>query len=246
MNAQTEVKAAHPSVFAAVVAAKAAVKRVTKENRNAEQKYDFASIDDFLAMVGPVTAEHGLLTVIDEDSLEFIEKQGRYGPTQWVRISYQITTYHAGGTHLPTVRRNIEVIRSGPQAYGSAQSYVLKQYYRGLLDIPTGDKDDPDFDGVDHSDRGARAESRESQAPRRDTAPPRHMPDPSHDKPSPADHAISALEAASSLEALASIWGTLSPGLKSLPEVQGVKDNRKAALSDPVPVNADLDDHIPY
>jgi hypothetical protein len=229
VNAQTEVKAAHPSVFAAVVAAKAAVKRVAKENRNTEQKYEFASIDDFLAMVGPVTAAHGLLTVIDEDSLEFIEKQGKYGPTQWVRISYQITTYHAGGTHLPTVRRNIEVIRSGPQAYGSAQSYVLKQYYRGLLDIPTGDKDDPDFGGVDHSDRASREPPARAAASQRPAAPA-HRPDPSHNKPSPADHAISALLEAKTVDDLAEVWRGLSVAVKALPEVIGAKDLRKDQL----------------
>lgn len=136
----TEVK-----IYSAVAKAMGEIKRVEKDNRNTEQKYDFASIDDFMAMVGPICAANELVTVIDEDVREFVDKPGKYGPTQWVSITYHITTCHASGERLPTVRRNIEVIRNGPQAYGAAQSYVLKQYYRGLLAIPTGDKDDPDY-----------------------------------------------------------------------------------------------------
>jgi hypothetical protein len=132
------------TIYSAVAKAMGEIKRIAKDNRNAEQKYDFASVDDFMAMVGPICAANGLVTIIDEDQREFIEKPGKYGVTHWVSIAYQITTYHASGAHLPTVRRNVEVIRSGPQAYGAAQSYILKQYYRGLLNIPTGDKDDVD------------------------------------------------------------------------------------------------------
>ena len=135
-------------IYAAVAKAMGEIKRVSKDNRNAEQEYDFASVDDFMAMVGPICAENGLVTIIDEDSREFIEKPGKYGPTQWVSIAYQITTWHASGESLPPVRRHVEVIRNGPQAYGAAQSYVLKQYYRGLLAIPTGDKDDPESNRV--------------------------------------------------------------------------------------------------
>lgn len=137
-------KMTEAKIYSAVAKAMGEIKRVGKDNRNTEQKYDFASIDDFMAMVGPICAANGIVTIIDEDVREFVEKPGKYGPTQWVSITYQITTWHASGEQLPTVRRHVEVIRNGPQAYGAAQSYVLKQYYRGLLAIPTGDKDDPD------------------------------------------------------------------------------------------------------
>jgi len=60
-------------------------------------------------------------------------------------------------------------------------------------------------------------------------------------EPSPADRAISALAGASDLDQLAAIWGDLPVGLKSLPEVRGTKDNRKAELT-----AADADDFIPY
>lgn len=137
-------KMSEVKIYEAVAKAIGQIKRVGKDNRNTEQKYDFASIDDFMAMLGPICAANGLVTVIDEDMREFVEKPGKYGATQWVSIIYQITTWHISGEKLPTVRRHVEVVRNGPQAYGAAQSYVLKQYYRALFVIPTGDNDDPD------------------------------------------------------------------------------------------------------
>lgn len=137
-------KMTEAKIYSAVAKVMQEVKWIGKDNHNKEQNYDFASIDAFMAAVGPICAENGLVTIIDENVREFVEKPGRYGPTQWVSITYQITTWHKSGEKLPTVRRHVEVIRNGPQAYGAAQSYVLKQYYRGLFAIPTGDKDDPD------------------------------------------------------------------------------------------------------
>jgi len=140
---------AKTGIYKALADAMGEVKRISKDNRNAEQKYDFASVDDFMAMVGPICAKHGIITVIDEEPPVFVEKQGKFAPTQWAQIGYTLTTFHTSGEALPPVRRHVEVIRSGPQAYGSAQSYIIKQYYRGLLNIPTGDKDDPDFGAVE-------------------------------------------------------------------------------------------------
>ena len=164
--------AGHGNAIQAVAAAMADVKRVAKDNRNVEQKYDFASIDDFIAMVGPICAKHGLVTVIDEDNVDFIEKAGKYGPTQWAKITYQVTTHHTSGDKLPTVRRHVEVIRSGPQAYGSAQSYTLKQYYRGLLNIPTGEKDDPDFGAQQVQEQ---ASARQAEQPKPQPRDPRQV-----------------------------------------------------------------------
>jgi hypothetical protein len=75
--------------------------------------------------------------------------------------------------------------------------------------------------------------SQETPAPRQKRSaaqPPAHRPDPAHDKPSPADLAISALEAAETVTALAAIWAGLRRSVQALPEVLGAKENRKAAL----------------
>ena len=220
-------------IVEAVAAAMGQVKRVAKDNRNIEQKYDFASIDDFMAMVGPICAQNGLVTVIDEDGREFLEKPGKFGPTQLVSICYQITTRHCSGEALPTVRRHVEVIRSGPQAYGSAQSYILKQYYRGLLCIPTGDSDDPDF-----------GEQRD-EAPRQERRGPSDA-EMAHERA--VTDACAGLASVSDMPALQSLFVGLHGSVKSDPRVIAEKDKRKAELTPAAsaPRRADVDDEIPY
>ena len=48
-------------VLAAISKAMASVKKVVKEGKNAHDGYNFASIDDFLAMVNPICADAGLI-----------------------------------------------------------------------------------------------------------------------------------------------------------------------------------------
>lgn len=129
----------------AITAVAKGVTRVSKNSRNDEQKYDFASIDDFLAMTGPIMAENGLFIMIDEEEVTDFERQGKYNPSFWLRIKFLITVCHENGEEMKPVRRTVEVIRTGAQSFGSAQSYVLKQFQRALFNIPTGDKDDADF-----------------------------------------------------------------------------------------------------
>ena len=133
------------TIHRALIKAMSEVTKVQKSSRNVEQKYDFASIDDFLAMAGPICAANGLYTVMDESDVAEFERQGKYGVTHWLRVRFCLTTYHESGASLPPVYRTVEVIRTGAQSFGSAQSYALKQYVRALLLIPTGDKDDADF-----------------------------------------------------------------------------------------------------
>jgi hypothetical protein len=95
-------------------------------------------------MTGPICASNGLIVHMDEDEVQEFERQGKYGPTHWLRFRYQITVYHVSGERLPTARRSVEVIRTGAQSSGSAQSYALKQFLRALFQIPTGDADEAD------------------------------------------------------------------------------------------------------
>ena len=225
MNAHAEVKQ-RTGVIAAIAAAAGEVKRVAKDSRNIEQKYDFASIDDFMAMVGPICAKHGLVTILDEDQIEFVSKAGKYGDTLWVRVAYQITTYHASGEAMPTVRRNVEVIRSGPQAYGAAQSYVLKQYYRGLFAIPTGDNDDPDTGAVQPE-------------------PAKTRDEPKADPAEAIDRACDYLAEADTLSDLQSRWENVPRAVRADARVIAAKDAAKARLAQPA--SADLGaSGIPY
>jgi hypothetical protein len=128
-------------LLAALAKAMGEVKRLAKSEKNTEQKYSFASVDDFLAMAGPVCAANGILIDMDEAEVEAFDRQGKYGPSYWVRVTFSITVWHVSGESLPPRRRTVEVIRTGAQSFGSAQSYALKQFLRALLMIPTGDPD---------------------------------------------------------------------------------------------------------
>jgi hypothetical protein len=141
--------AENTKLLTALCTAMGQVHKVGKTNENSHDKYKFASIDDFLAMVNPICAQNGLFVWMDETAREDFERQSKYGTSPWVRVSFSITMYHTSGEALPPVTRSVEVLRNGAQAYGSAQSYVLKQFLRGVLLIPTGDQDDADFRSTD-------------------------------------------------------------------------------------------------
>jgi hypothetical protein len=208
-------------VLTAVAKATGEMRRVAKEGRNVEQKYDFASIDDFLAMTGPVLAANGLVILTEESTVEYFERQGKYNLTTWVRIEFQFTVYHLSGESLPQVTRTVETILTGPQAYGSAQSYALKQFQRGLFMIPTGDNDDPD--------QGPRAEG------------PITKP---ADRPSAVDEAKAALAGAETLDALVAVWKGLPGSVQGDPGVFDAKEARKAALKQPDPIQEN--ETLPY
>ena len=136
-------------VLAAVAKAAKQVKTVAKDGKNEHDKYGFASIDAFLEMVRPICAEAGLIIAMDEMEIEDFTRKGKYGDSSWMRMKWGITVYHISGQSMPTAVRTVEVLRNGAQAYGSAQSYALKQFLRALLQIATGDKDDADLQAKD-------------------------------------------------------------------------------------------------
>ena len=136
-------------ILPAVSKAMSEIKILGKDNKNAFDKYMFASIDDFLAMVNPICVSNGLIFHMQEGEIVEFTKKGRNGESSWLRFRFEITAYHSSGQCLPPVIRSVEVQRTGAQSSGSAQSYALKQYLRSLLLIPTGDKDDADFRSQD-------------------------------------------------------------------------------------------------
>lgn len=132
-------------ILCAIVAAKAKVRGLSKTAINRDLGYSFASIDSFLELINPICAETGLIVLLDETCVEDIATSARSGTDDWLRISYEFTLAHVSGQTLGPFRRHVDVPRSGPQAYGAAQSYVLKQFLRAQFQIATGEMDDPDF-----------------------------------------------------------------------------------------------------
>ncbi len=137
----TEIK----QIAGAVASAIKDVHILGKQDRNSHGNYAFASIDKFLEMVNPICGTHGLFPVMNCVGVEYYEGTTKNGKSIWGRYSFDITLTHMSGETLPAQNIIVPVQITGAQASGSAQSYALKQYFRGIFMIPTGDKDDPDF-----------------------------------------------------------------------------------------------------
>jgi len=158
-------------------------------------------------------------------------QRGKYGATHWLRIRFSIATMHVSGESLPVVRRTVEVIRTGAQSFGSAQSYVLKQYQRALYQIPTGDKDDADY-------------AEKGEGPVVGKSAPKQDHTPRDNGPTAAMIACDSLANADTLDTLAAIWQGLPRSIQGEAAVIKAKDASKAALT---PKNDDLDgDGIKY
>jgi hypothetical protein len=130
----------------AIVQIMSGVKRLGKDDTNPHERYKFTSIDAFLEMTGRLCAEAGLAILADEDQYEIFERQGRNGTQAWLRVTYRFTLIHESGAMWDkSPRRTVTVLMNGPQAWGSAQSYCLKQFMRSMFQIPCGDAEDADF-----------------------------------------------------------------------------------------------------
>lgn len=152
-------------IAAAIIAVCRGVKSIGYDGKNSDQKYSFASIDAFLAEVGKLCADAGLAVIPEEVRAERIslgEAANRYGEVkkdEWLDATYRFWLMHeTGAIWQHPMERRIQVRWSGPQGYGSAESYVLKRFLRALFKVPTGDAMDPASDVLDpDAGRGAPA-----------------------------------------------------------------------------------------
>lgn len=156
-------------ILGAVVLAKSRIRRLAKSDRNLDEAYAFTSIDSFLEHVNPICVEAGLVVLMDEVAVADGVSGARQGQECWLRITYDITLAHISGETLGPFRRHVDIPRSGPQAFGAAQSYVLKQFLRAQFQIATGEVDDPDF-GLRPSGRTPAPVRPEIQVPQSDRA----------------------------------------------------------------------------
>lgn len=205
-------------ILTAIAKATGEMKKVGKGGENKHDNYMFASIDDFLSMVNPVCSENGLIFLVNEVAIEDFMRKGKYGESSWMRQQFSITPYHVSGESLPTVFRSVEVLRNGGTAYGSAQSYVIKQYLRGLFLIATGDADDLDLqekgDGV----------IQQRQQQQQQSKPVEIAPD-------VIANFKTMLFGADDMADLVRIWGNVEPAdVKRVQSVIDAKDARKAEL----------------
>ena len=161
LPASADSGAMPPAVARAVNAVMAEVPKLERSGWNDHGKYKFATIDDFLEGVRPLLAKHGLIISQDEESFELRQTQNKKGdPVTWLVVTFRYTLVHSSGeTWGCRPSRTIMVNASaGPQSFGAAQSYSLKQYMRSLFQVATGE---PDLD-TDGSTGGSTTGSTES------------------------------------------------------------------------------------
>jgi hypothetical protein len=215
MTVQGKIAAQHKNVYVALAQAQAEMGPLVKGSVNPAFKSKYADLADLTTAVREPLTRNGLSfyhsMILGERDL--MRTSLVHGESE-TRIDCDV----------PLI-----VDRNNMQGMKSAATYAKRIGLESVTGIAPEDDD---------------GNAAAAAAPRQDTRPapraPAHRPDPSHDRPSPADHAISALEAAETLDALAAIWRDLPTSVRALPEVIGAKDNQKAALSQPAPANADL------
>lgn len=134
MNEIAEIDAAaHDNIASALCGVMGEITTLEKTAKNAHGNYEYASVDDFLNAVRPLCAKHGVIIRQDEAESTVVN--------DWLNVKFRYTIFHTSGAEMDGGYRSIAVnAKMGSQAYGSAQSYSLKQYLRALLMIATGDQ----------------------------------------------------------------------------------------------------------
>lgn len=128
-------------IFAAIAQVTKGVAKLPKGEKNTHGGYNFAGIDTFLMAVNPLCGEAELVIFQDEISSEVLPSENKKPNLHCV---YEFTLGHSSGQSYGPIRKSVMVMAVGAQAYGTAQSYALKQFMRSQFLIATGDGDDPD------------------------------------------------------------------------------------------------------
>lgn len=147
-----------PAIAKAVIQVMKGLGTLGKEHQrnDAGAKYKYASIDDFIEHVRGHCADAGLFIIPNEardaETREVTKKDGKSMVMWNARFAFWLA--HEEGQSFGPIYKSVEVPATGAPSAGSAQSYALKQFLRGLFLIPTGDGDDPDKSGVEIASKG--------------------------------------------------------------------------------------------
>jgi ERF superfamily protein len=150
-----------PVIAAAIIAVKKQVKQLGFDQENKHGGYKSVSVDKMYETVGQMMAGAGLAVIIDEISTD-VRSNDKTG-NAWLFAQYALSFMHESGVMSAALRRSIALPISGPQAFGSAQSYVEKQFMRQVFKVPTGDKDADDTAPSDGTVPAGRTEARQTQ-----------------------------------------------------------------------------------
>jgi hypothetical protein len=145
METITERLVFPPKVAAGINLVCQNIETIAKNNRNNFGNYNYVSVDDMFAMVGPLEAAAGIIILANERSTSVINKT--------LEAIYEIYIIHTSGESAGPIIRSVQLSATGPQSYGSAESYVLKQFVRGLYKIPTNETEEEGFKKQDLPDK---------------------------------------------------------------------------------------------
>lgn len=141
-----------PKLAAALCKVSGDVKQLGKSERNNFANYDFVSVDKFYTAIGSLMAQHGVHCIPDCLESEVLpghvkrDQQGREKQgAPLLRERWAFTLIHESGECAGPYHRTVTVPAEGAQAHGSSESYAQKQFLRGVFRVPTGDKDDADY-----------------------------------------------------------------------------------------------------
>lgn len=148
MDAVTPFQPMPKEIAGAIVLVMRAVGRLVKDAKNDQGRYNYTSVDSFLAAVSPACSEAGLIIApielsAEPSEFEATDRDGKTKKRRQITFRYNFMLIHESGVTWVNERdtRHVTVEATGAQAYGAAQSYALKQYMRSLFLIPTGDAD---------------------------------------------------------------------------------------------------------
>lgn len=133
-----------PAIAQAIVDVMGAVGKLVKSDTNEHGRYRYASVDVFYEALAPCLAAAGLIIkpVKVGDARPF-EAPGKDKIRRMLKLKFKFRFIHASGAMWCDDEdvREVDVEASGSQAYGAAESYVLKTFERSLFQIPTGEED---------------------------------------------------------------------------------------------------------
>lgn len=137
-----------PEIARAILLVMRAVGKLAHNEKNEQGRYAYASIDAFLAAVNPACAEAGLVIQpieigVEPGEFDTTDRDGKAKKRRQLTFRYQFMLIHESGATWLNERdvRHVTVENTGPQSYGAAMAYALKQFMRALFLIPTGDQD---------------------------------------------------------------------------------------------------------
>ena len=145
-----------PEIAASQIEAMKAITKISKDARNEQGRYNYATVDQVYDDLRPILAEAGINPISFPVSSKIVARPGRQGDNNWLDAAFDIVVYHKSGALFEAGRHYVSVIFTGPQSSGAAKSFVMKYFLRDWLKIATGDLDADDHDQRGHHEAGMR------------------------------------------------------------------------------------------